>query len=175
MENKKYGIRRPVPLAVILLILLGLRIAYVRGDIGMPEKAMYEQELEELQEERPLYGAIGDSMAVFLDYREDLTDIDVDIYVKRKYNIGWFFRYGQSGDGPQDYLQKMNCDGNGEYVLLYLSADPVSHIEVDKGNGTTMTINPEQGKPFARVMKRSWNVVVYDEDGGIIRPVERNM
>lgn len=167
--------RKWLPLVAVVLVLLCLWIAYVRGDIGMSEKAMHEQEMEELQEKRPLYGDIGDSVAVFLDYREDLTDIDADIYVKRKHRIGWFFRYGQSSDGPQNYLQRMNCEGNDEYVLLYLSADPISHIEVDKGNGSAMTITPERGKPFAHVMKNSWNVVVYDEAGSIIRPVERNM
>lgn len=171
----KSCIKRPALLIVILSILLGLWVAYMRGDIGMSEKSMTEQELEEMQEKRPLYGGVSESMAVFLDFRDDLTDINVDIYVKRKGRVGWFFRYGHSAGGPQNYLVQMNCEENDEYVLMYLSADPISHIEVVKDDSTTTIINPERGKPFAYVMKHGWNVIVYDEDGSVVVPHERSM
>lgn len=171
---KKY-IKKPLLLTAILLILALLGVAYLRGDIGMSEKSMTELEMEELQEKRPLYGGAGESMAVFLDFKEDLTDIRVDVYVKRKGSIGWFFRYGSASDGPQDYLVQMNCEGNNEYVLMCLGTDPVSHIEVKKDDGTLMTINPELGKPFAYVMNHKWSVTVYDKDGSIVLPYERNM
>lgn len=171
----KKAIKRPLLLTAILLVLALLGIAYMRGDIGMSEKSMTEREMAELQEERSLYGGAGESMAVFLDFREDLTDIHMDVYVKRKGSIGWFFRYGHASDGPQNYLVQMNCEGNDEYVLMCLGADPAGHIEVEKDDSTRMTINPELGKPFAYVMNHKWNVTVYDKDGGMVIPHERNM
>ena len=160
--------------AAVILAVLGLGIAYLCGHIGCSEETMLQQELDEHQESRPVYVDQGESMAVFLEYRDDLTDIEVDIYVKRPYSLGWFFRFGSSS-GEQDCLVQMNCEGNDEYVLLYLCGAPVSHVEIEKENGTTAVFNPEMGKPFACVMKHSWNVTVYDQNGGILMPRQRNM
>ena len=180
MENKKRDIKRPVVLIVILLILLGLWMGYVRGDIGMSEHAMREDHRDYVKDGCTVYENIGNTMAAFLDYNAEMDDYDLDIYVKREGSMGWFFRFG-GASGALDHLVQMNCEGNDEYVLTYLSAGSrgntpaVSRIEVQKENGNTMTITPEVAKPFAYVMDQRWNVVVYSEDGSILQPVERSM
>lgn len=180
MENKRFYIKRPVVLAAIVLLLLGLWVGYVRGDIGMSERAMREDHRDYVKDGCTVREDIGDTMAAFLDYNAEADVYDLDIYVKRKNDIGWFFRFG-GASGALDYLMQMNCEGNEEYVLTYLSAgsqgntSAVSYIEVDKGNGATMTITPEKDAPFAYVLDHSWNVIVYGTDGSIIRPVERSM
>lgn len=172
--------KRPVLLSAILLLMVGLWIAYVRGDIGMSERAMCLENGDSMEPGDSFKSQIGESVAVFLHYNVEEDDYDLDIYVKRKNNVGWFFRFG-GASGALDYLVQMNCEGNDEYVLTYLSAVPLGHapavsrIEVDKGGGESMTITPEAGAPFAYVMDHRWNVVVYGVDGSIIEPVERNM
>lgn len=174
MKKTKHIAKRVILCAAGILAVLGLGIAYLCGHIGLSEDAMLQQELDEHQESRPVYCDQGESVAVFLEYRDDLTDIDVDIYVKRPYSLGWFFRFGSSS-GEQDCLVQMNCEGNDEYVLLYLCGEPVSYVEIEKEDGTATVFNPEMGKPFACVIKHSWNVTVYDQDGGILTPQQRNM
>lgn len=164
----------------ILLVLLGLWIAYARGDIGMSERAMCLENGDSMKPGDSFKSQIGESMAVFLHYNVEEDDYDLDIYVKRNHSFGWFFRYGSSG-GAEDSLIRYTLDENGEYVLTFLSAGSrgnspaVSRIEIDKGNGTSVTITPEENKPFAYVMSRRWNVVVYAEDGSILAPFERKM
>jgi len=178
MKNKIFHKRFWV--LAVALILLGLFLGYLHGDIGMTEHAMREDHREYVKEGCAVYEDIGDTMAAFLDFNSETDDYDLDVYVKRENRLGWFFRYGGSS-GALDYLQQMSCEGNGEYVLCYLSAGPrgntpaVSRIEVDKGSGTTVTITPERGRPFAYVMDRRWNVVVYAEDGTILEPIKRSM
>ena len=180
MEKKKCCVKHPAVLTVILLILSALWIGYVRGDVGMSERAMREDHRDYVKDECVVYEDIGDTMAVFLDYGAQGDVYDLDIYVKRKHSIGWFFRFGGSS-GALDYLIRMNCEDNAEYVLTYLSAGSggntpeAERIEVEKEDGTIMTIFPEAGTPFAYVMKHSWNVTVYGVDGSRLQPIERNM
>lgn len=175
MKNK-----RIVILAVFVLAALGLRIGYVRGDIGLSERAMCRENADYMGDGDVVTCQIGESMACFLHYNVEEDDYDIDIYVKRKGDLGWFFRFG-GASGALDYLVQMNCENNREYVLCYLSAGPrgntpkISRIEVDKEDGSTMTILPEEGAPFAYVMDHRWNVMVYAEDGTVLEPIERSM
>lgn len=175
MKNKKLDIKRPVVLPLIALLLLVLWLGYVRGDIGMSERAMCRDNADYMEDGDVVTCHIGDTMASFLQYNVEDDDYDLDIYVKRKNRIGWFFRFS-GASGALDYLQQMNCEGNEEYVLCYLSPGPaVSRIQVDKGDGTTMTITPEENKPFACVLSHRWYVVAYDDKGNVIQPVERSL
>ena len=175
MKNKK--IILPV---LLLLVILGLWTGYVRGDIGLSEKTMCREAAQYMGDGDVSTCQIGETMAAFLHYNVEEDDYDIDIYVKRKGNIGWFFRFSGASNAL-NYLQRLNCEGNSEYVLCYLSAGPqgnapeVSKIEIDEGNGTAVIITPEEGEPFAYVMDRRWNVVAYDGEGNIIQPVERKM
>lgn len=169
--------------AVLVLAIVGLLFVYVWGNFGGDEQVAREENLIGISEEamrkenqtyeqdgRKTQGNIGDSMAVFLQYRKDLTDLDADIYVKHENNGDWFFCCNISGNGALDYVQQLEREDSDEYVLLYFGTGSISYIEVDKGDGSTWVINPEMGMPFAYVMKCNWNVAVYDIDGSIITP-----
>lgn len=175
MKNRIRGV-----LAVVVLVALGLWIGYVRGDIGLTEQGMCRDNADYMGDGDVVTCQIGESMAAFLQYNETEDDYDLDVYVKRKGDFGWFFRFS-GASGALDRLMQMNCEGNNEYVLCYLSAGTrgntpeVSRIEIDKGNGTTVNITPEEGKPFSYVMDHRWNVVAYDGEGNILTPVERLM
>lgn len=177
MEKIKQFCKRYWQLFPVLLFLLVWGL-YVHGDIGISKQAMLEEQGQYLKEVKGDYlssTSIGDSMAAFLSYSVEEDDYDLRIYVRRKNTIGWFFRYGRSG-GAEDTVYQYRLEENGEYVLVCLSTETAaSRIEIDKGNGTVVTITPEENKPFAYVMSRQWLVVVYTADGSALRPVERSL
>ena len=153
---------------------------YRSGDIGMSERAMQEENRDWGKDDYTVISDIGDTMAVYFQYNEDRTDVDCRIYVKRKGAIGWFFRYGgsavpASGEIRDENVYRMGLEENEEYVLLGMNDGAIDRIEVITSEGSEKTICPEAGKPFAHVLKRTWEVTVYGADGQIIRSVERKM
>lgn len=173
--QRKPNKRLLVPLAVLLL-LLGLWIAYVRGDIGMSERAMCLENGDSMEPGDSVQSQIGQSMAVFLHYNVEESDYDLDIYVKREKSIGWHFRYGSAAAGAQHYLKKLTLENNQEYVLAYLDPEhTVSRIEIEKDDGNSEVLTHLTGKPFAYIMDKRWKVTVYDGNGEILRANEERM
>lgn len=152
--------------------------AYRNGDIGMSEGAMLKENADSVQEGYAVTRKIGESMAVFLQYNEAQTECDVDIYVKRKHSVGWFFRYGgasASVSGPIDYVHKMEVEGNDEYALVIISPRTIDRIEVVMSEDSRKTITWETGEPFAYIMQQAWEVTIYGTDGQRMEPVERKL
>lgn len=166
----KYGF------AVLLALLVVVFILHCSGNIGMSQRGM-EQEVRDWKKLE--YGFVGDirqSMAVFLQYKEDKTEYDICIYAKRPRSIGWFFRYGgatSSISGPCDGLYQMNLENNGEYVLFGMNTTPVEWIEIEMAPDSQRIISLVDGRPFAYVMDRAWEVTVYGPGGVVLQPVER--
>ena len=168
--------KRLLVLLVISLFMFGLWIAYVRGDIGMSERAMCLENGDSMEPGDSFHSQIGQSMAVFLHYNLEENDHHLDIYVKREKSIGWHFRYGSAVAGAQHYLKKLTLENNQEYVLAYLDPEhTVSQIEIEKDDGNSEVLTHLTGKPFAYVMDKRWDVTVYDGNGDILRAYEERM
>ena len=181
MEKKKgFGKRLALP-ALIVLVMIGLLFVCVRRNADVPKQVSYEENpvgmtQQEMWAENDTYrednrvcrGDIGDTMAVFLQHREDLTDMDADIYVNKAEK--WFRYCRMTGNKAEDQIYQLVCEDNEEYVLLYFGTGSISYIEAEKEDGSSAVYNPEMGKPFTCVMKHSWHVTVYDMDGNEIEP-----
>lgn len=178
LGKKKYLSKHSILPVLIIAIFLGLGIAYFRGDIGITEQAMLKENADYVQDGYAVTRKIGDSMAVFLQYNRDQTECDVDIYVKRKGSIGWFFRYGgasASVSGPIDYVHRLQVEENDQYALVIVSPRIVDRVEIVMSDNARKTITWEPGEPFAYIMEQNWEVTIYGADGQRIEPVERNV
>ena len=166
----KYG------LAIVLFLYVAVLFLYRNGDIGLSARGV-EKEIEDWKKAE--YGFLGDcgqTMAVVLQYSEDKTEYDTRIYAKRPNSIGWFFRYGgstSSVSGPCDGLYRMNVENNKEYVLYGMNTTPVAWIEVEMAPDNQRIISLVDGRPFAYIMDRAWEVTVYGPGGVVLQPVER--
>lgn len=166
-------------LAFFLLTLWGYR----NGDIGMSERAMQREMAEHTgdgftQSTYAMTSDMGDSMAVFLGYTPNRKDMDVDVYVKRKGSIGWFFRYGSSttaATGQIDQVYRLELEGNQEYALICAGLEAIDRIEVEVSEDSLRVIHPEAGVPHAYIMKKDWLVTIYDTNGNVIEPSGRLM
>lgn len=166
--------KKKVVLFGVVLLLFGLVLLRANHKIGISTQAMF-RENEAAAQGWICRDSMGDSMAVFLQFSTAEEGADIDVYAKRQGTIGWFFRYGGTSAGWMKNLEKLTLEGNSEYILLNRSDLTVSRIEIDKGNGTTVTIAPEPGRPFAYVMDESWLVAVYGADGIVLQPVVYRM
>ena len=172
MKHKKgiFGI-----LVVLLLCGVLVLISYMCGGIGISERRMRNENQGDSEIGSAVYGNIGQSMAVFLDLRENVSETQVKVYVQQQDRLGWFLRMTMDWDDSQNCLQKINCEGNGEYLLLWLSTEPISHIEIKKPDGSRDSISPIMGHPFAYIMDHSWEVTVYAVGDSEIQPYVSNM
>lgn len=174
---KKLNIPQIVVCFLLAFFLLTLW-AYQNGDIGMSEEAMCREMAECFRDgfAQPSYattGDIGDTMAVFLGYTPDRKNMDVDIYVKRKGSIGWFFRYSNSttaATGQIDRVCRLELEGNEEYALICAGLEAIDRIEIEISEDTCRTIRPEAGGMAAYIMKKGWLVTIYDVDGDVVEP-----
>lgn len=178
--------KRNIPSTVVCLLLvffLLTLLAYRNGDIGMSEEAMCREVAEHYrdgfaQHSYATTGDIGESMAVFLGYTPNRKDMDVDIYVKRKGSIGWFFRYSNSttaATGQIDQVYRLELEGNEEYALICAGLETIDRIEIEISEDTRRTIRPEAGGMAAYIMKKGWLVTIYDIDGNVIEPDRRGI
>lgn len=161
-------------LAFFLLTLWGYR----SGSIGMSENALRKENADYMEDGYTVASDIGESMAVFLQYTQDWKNMDVDVYVKRKGAIGWFFRFGgayTAATGVLDVVYRLELEENQEYALVYMSPETVERIEVIVSEASTRTIYPEEGKPFAHIMEKGWLVTIYDTNGNVIEPSRQLM
>lgn len=169
-------------LALVMLCLLILFCLYSRGDIGMSYDAMrkelyYSNDNSFFDPDGGTAcgaGSIGKSMAVFLHYKEDKSEFDSRVYAKRSDTIGWFFRYGGGSVIHANHVAKMTMEDNQEYVLLSMNSMGVSKIEINRGD-TVETVELKDGEPFAMVLDHSWEVVIYDVEGNIVKPIEKTI
>lgn len=168
--------RRTIKYCLLVLLILGaVGLLHARGEIGLTEQAMCQENGDTMEPGDSFTAQIGQSMAAFLHYNVEEDKYDLDIYVRRRNRFGWFFRLG-SASSALDYLMQLNCEGNEAYVLTWLSPVPSEcRIEVDKGSEGIETIVLKSGVPFVYVMDHRWNVTVYGADGSVMEPVKRNM
>ena len=182
MKNGLRWIIALLKFIAVLAIASGIYfgIMYVNNDIGLTEQAMMEQAFSELEQDASEAciegGQIGDTMAIFHYWKlDDRNEFDSKIYIKRKGALGWFFRFGGGSLIEQErYVVKYTMDGNDEYALISMNSLNVASIEIDQGYETE-TINVKDSQPFALIMKHSWIVTLYDFDGNIVEPMERNL
>lgn len=173
MKKKEFPKWLVCGLAAFFVLALWM---YRDGNIGLSERGMLKNYITYGQDGHSFVKDIGDNMAVFLSWNQDQTEMDVDIYVKRKGSIGWFFRYGgatSSVSGPIKFVSRMGLEGNREYALIYVSPEAIDRIEVVMGDDSRKTLYPEAGKPFAYILERGWEVTLYGADGQVIIPEER--
>lgn len=171
-------------LAVVMVLVIAggvyLGVMYINNDIGLTEQAMMEQAFSEPEgngfEKYIEGGQIGDTMAVFHCWKvDDPTEFDSKIYIRRNGALGWFFRFAGSSLTEQErYVAKYSIDANGEYALISMNSMNVASIEIDKGYETE-TIHVKDSQPFAFIMKHSWIVTLYDVEGNVVEPMERNI
>lgn len=165
-----------VAIALVLLLCIqkdetpSLQVIREENPAALSEEEMYAENDTYKDDGRVMQGSVGDSMAVFLQHQKDLMDLDADIYGRQSDNADWLLLCNVPGGEAPDCVYQLTCEGNDEYVLLYLGTGSISHIEAEKEDGSAWIINPEMGKPFAYVMKHSWNVVIYDAEGSAMAP-----
>lgn len=103
------------------------------------------------------------------------SEFDSKIYIKRNGALGCFFRFGGGSLTEQERnVVKYNIAGNAEYALVSMNPMNVARIEIDKGYGTEV-IQVKDKQPFALIMKHSWNVTLYDAEGNVVEPMERDL
>lgn len=157
--------------------------AYRNGKIGMSEEAMRREMAEHYrdgfaQHSYATTGDMGENMAVFLGYTPNRKDMDVDIYVKRKGSIGWFFRYSNSttaATGQIDRVLRLELEGNEEYALICAGLAAIDRIEIELSEDSRRIIRPEAGGMAAYIMKKGWLVTIYDINGNVIEPDGRGL
>ena len=99
MKHKKgiFGI-----LVVLLLCGVLVLISYMCGGIGISERRMRNENQGDSEIGSAVYGNIGQSMAVFLDLRENVSETQVKVYVQQQDRLGWFLRMTMDWDDSQN-------------------------------------------------------------------------
>ena len=165
-------------LSAAAFLALVLLLMYRSGNIGISELAMEREVKDWKKTEYRFLGETGRSLAVFLQFNEEKTDYDICVYRKRPHSLGWFFRYGNSTasvSGPCDGLYRLNVENSEEYILYGLNTTPVEWIEIEIAPDNQRIITLVDGRPFAYVMDKAWQVTIYGPGSTVLEPTDRTL
>lgn len=155
----------------VVIVFFMLVTLFFNGDIGIPKSGLEKdaRDSSSIQDDWCIEKSVSDTMAAFIAYPEDKSDVFFSVYVNRPgLSFGYFFRGGGSISVIEQSIYEFTIEGYMERGFLSMNAQKVARLEIDDGN-SVQVIEIDSNKPFALVLPHNiGELTFYDVDGTIV-------